>query len=193
MRLLGIVFAGLLASCAHAGQTEPVATGCDSIVQTDLVACIEQRAETSQARLAGTYAELKQRLPDQQARQLERGQGQWGRFQLTYCQSVYDEIHPGREASIEKLACMQQLSDDRADELNRMQANEQFPVFAQALRALGRAGYPRDDVIERLAASYTSDDFGWDEYLRSHCELTQLRFGEPTQACRARVNFLRSY
>ncbi|MGH8086171.1 MAG: lysozyme inhibitor LprI family protein [Lysobacter sp.] len=192
MRLLGIIAAFVLAGCAFAGETAGSAPDCASPSQQELLVCISARVDLAEKRLQQSYAQTSSRVDAAHRQELNSGQEHWQQFRNRYCQSVYDEISPGREAPIEKLACREQLAIDRTAELDYILAGPSSEGFAELLSALDRVGYARDEVVARLGAMYAHEE-DWVKYLSAHCELLASVTAANIRVCRARVNIERGY
>ncbi|MGQ4581984.1 lysozyme inhibitor LprI family protein [Lysobacter sp. F60174L2] len=191
MRLLGIIAVFVLTGCAFAGETTDLATDCTSPDQQELMACISARADSAEDRLRQAYAKAESSIDTGHRQDLGSSQGHWRKFRDSYCQSVYDEISPGREAPIERQACREQLALDRIAELYFVSVGPSGE-FPRILRALEGAGYERDELVARLDAMY-ADEETWVQYVSVHCELLGRVAAADEQLCRARMNFERSY
>lgn len=191
MRLLGIIAALVLAGCAFAGETENASTDCTSSDQQELLVCISARTDSAEKRLQQAYAKAESSIDAAHRQGLGSAQDHWRKFRNRYCQSVHDEISPGREAPIERLTCREQLTLDRIAELDYVLTGH-ADGFAEILTALERAGYERGELVTRLGAMY-ADESSWIQYVDVHCDLLASAAAADVQVCRARVNFERSY
>lgn len=190
MRLLGI--ACLLLVCAQPFAHAQAASDrlCESIATQDLLQCASSRLSKADAALNAAYKEKMSSAREWKNALLDV-QRAWIGFRDKYCNEIHDESMGGNEADIEKTFCLASLTEDRTIELDRIGANLDETTLPKVLRALERAGYNRQEVLERLASG--PEGSKWRQYASKNCEFLQEAAKPQRVECLARMNLDRSY
>lgn len=193
MQLLGITaaFVVLMAPLmSSAGQFRNAK--CDSTKTVDLINCTSQNLSLSDEALNKNYKEALASIRGKHESKLRNTQRSWLKFRDSYCKSISDEIYPGREAEIEKTACLAHLTGDRATEIERTYKHPNDDQYFQLLSSLERAGYERTELLSKLQNS-DSENSEWATYLSVNCDLLKEIHEEPIEKCMARNSLYRSY
>lgn len=162
---------------------------CESLATTDLLECASDRFASADEKLNSTYQEIIQ-LPESRASEFREVQRSWIRFRDSHCDKIHDESEGGSEANIERIFCLAALTEDRTRELESAGSASDSSFF-RAVRSLERAGYDRQELLDRLAS--TPNDDLWSDYTDKHCRHIGNIVGSDVITCKARVNLERSY
>lgn len=184
MRLLGIILVVLSPFTTNA---EEVLQNCDGTTTDEISTCNETRYRGSDAQLNVAYKELLSEISPEHREQLIETQRAWISFKERHCDIVYESIHPGQEAAIEKYICLWKMTDDRLREISRLGTipmNDEFHNFILSLHSLG---FPREEITSKLRDRYIDEEGGWQEYATQNCRLSKLASLENFEICMARV------
>ncbi|WP_082672760.1 lysozyme inhibitor LprI family protein [Luteimonas abyssi] len=190
MRLLGIILLFITSTCMPTqAQVESDAL-CESVATPDLLRCASSRLAGADEKLNSVYREKLSRSGDLE-NNLREVQRSWIRFRDSYCDSIREESAGGNEADIEGNFCLAALTEDRIGELESAGSTDSDSDFFKAIRSLERAGYNRQELISKLAS--TPNDVHWNEYTGKNCEFIGKVSASEISACKARLNFERTY
>ncbi|MEN1944679.1 lysozyme inhibitor LprI family protein [Luteimonas sp. MJ293] len=192
MRLLGIIACFSLFACAQLTiqAQEKSSNLCDSIVTHDLLQCASIRLSKADAQLNAIYRESVSFAGENQE-VLRDVQRTWLGFRDEYCNGIYEESRGGNEADIDKAFCLASLTEDRVAELSLIGKGNDETGLLKALRALERAGYDRQEVLDRLASN--QEGSRWQQYSNKNCEFLEQTSKMAKTKCLARLNLERSY
>ncbi len=194
MRLLGIVFFYLIWNLLPANATEHSNNNdCLDVKRDAIISCLDRRLQTADEQLNKTYTREKIQLSITKRNHLKSVQLLWIEFRDKYCQGIYNEIYPGREADIEKIACLASLTDDRVSELSTGTREILSNSASRVLSALLRAGYDRTELIRLLHNSNESQDATWTRYVKENCSFYNSYEYSDDVICRIRLNLFRGY
>lgn len=116
------VLAAAFAASAAAAQDSPSSHSCASPqTQQEINACAAEAAKDADGRLNAAYGQLLQKLDDNQEKALRQAQRAWIQFRDMECQFEAALIGPGSLAPAVVSSCLEQLSKDRAMQLERLQ------------------------------------------------------------------------
>lgn len=190
MRLLGITLICIASACmpAHAQrEKDPL---CESIATPDLLICASDRLINADKKLNFAYKE--QISASGVGQSGFRGvQRSWIRFRDSHCESIRNEAEGGNEADIEMTFCLAALTEDRTREIKSAGSSASDSEFLRAIRSLERAGYDRQELLDRLAS--TPNDDLWSDYTNKNCAYIGKSSTPDVITCKARLNFERSY
>ena len=188
LQILGLVLAmsfPVVSVAANAGDND-----CASIVQEDLLKCNFDKYRAEDAALNAAFKVVKSSLSPEKAKAVVKVQRSWISFKDSYCGSFAEE---GREGEINKLICLTTISQDRIVELQRLRGEFDDGGMIRFLRVMDKFGEDRANVLKNLRGIYTKESFGWDDYVRLHCEQVEPSGLEERNFCIARTNFLRGF
>lgn len=190
MRLLGIaVFLFIACTASPVGAKLGDDSLCDSTATQDLLKCASSRLAETDRLLDLTYRDKISSAGDR-GEALRDVQRAWIRFRDAYCDEIYERSRGGNEAEIDRTFCMASLTEDWIAELGRIGTRNDDAAFFRVLRSLERAGYDRDELIDRLAS--TPKGNSWMRYARKNCAFLR-KAGDTEVECLARLNLDRSY
>lgn len=191
MRLLGIIYLSLSAFVQPATNAqERNENPCDSTVTQDLLQCASTRLSEADAQLNAAYKK-KISSAGKKKEALRDVQLAWISFRDDYCNGIYEESRGGNEADIDKIFCLASLTEDRVVELDRIGKDNDETELFKVLRSLERAGYDRQEVLDRLASS--PDGSKWRQYSDKNCAFLEGASGAVRTECLARLSLDRSY
>lgn len=163
---------------------------CYSTVTQDLLRCASARLSRADIQLNAIYKE-KIASAREKKEALHDVQLSWISFRDDYCNEVYEESKGGNEADIDKMFCLASLTEDRVAELARIGQSNGTATLSKALHSLERAGYNRQEVLNRLASSPESNK--WRQYADRNCAFLEKASGDARIECLARMSLDRSY
>lgn len=190
MRLLGIMLLCITSACIPTQAQGESDSLCESVATPDLLRCASNRLTGADEKLNSVYREKLSLSGDRESnfREVQRS---WIRFRDSYCDSIREESAGGNEADIEKNFCLAALTEDRVREIESAGSTDSDSQFFKAIRSLERAGYDRQELINKLSS--TPNDRQWSDYADKNCEFIGKASASDRSACKARLNFERSY
>jgi uncharacterized protein YecT (DUF1311 family) len=166
---------------------------CNSIVNNDLIECAHEGYVEKDKELNKLYSKFIAGLEENEKSEVKSVQLQWIRFKEKYCKDVYDNIYPGREASIDYNLCLDSVTDDRIAEITRMMERDgcdECTDFVKTLSAISETGYKKSVLYSKINTHVASlSDKNWNNYVRANCAFSSVYVKDKREVCEARLNF----
>jgi len=170
---------------------------CDRQVTKEIEACAKSNFMETDLQLNRVYQSIQSRWGSADQADLQQAQRYWIQYKTKYCQNAYDIVSPGKEAAIDKWACLESVTTTRIHELLYLDNAYSMTDFAKALNFIAREyehGNP-GRVLEKLAneESDTKNDLDWKRYMNANCRMTHVKLLEENNVCVGRMSFYRNW
>jgi uncharacterized protein YecT (DUF1311 family) len=155
-----------------------------------IITCSQESFERIDKVLNEQYKFLIREMPVPLVAQLKSTQRDWVEFKEGYCGDVYDSVFPGREASIEKISCLQRATSSRLNELLYLRTGVIADGFHKAAAIVSQkiTDYNYQAAVEFLGERRNLGKL-WENYASKNCKVTQELYKEDYLLCMARMRF----
>ena len=187
MRLLGLtvwIVCFFWASMASADEI----CSLDRNSNEDILKCASLSYKKTDKKLNEQYSSLISDPGFMNKRLLLEGQRAWIKYRDSNCQYRYNSISPGREADIEKYACLTSSTSSRLIELIYLDTGTVGDGFYKSISFISvYLNNTRESILAHFEnmARHPAEN----EYFKKNCELTEMLFLEERRACLARMKF----
>ena len=161
-----------------------------NISNLELTICSQQAFDRIDRELNESYKATLKNLNEAHKSALRKNQITWIKFKEEYCTEAYESVYPGKEAVLDRLSCLTQITSNRNSELIYLRTGVISDGFPKAVSIINQ-NLPNHDYSKAITVVAGSGDYGstWRDYASENCALAQRLFGEDIQTCTARMRF----
>lgn len=155
--------------------------------------CAQQNYQLSDQALNQVYQDLRATLSSAEQTQLEAAETAWLSFRDANCAFERNRFETGSIAPMIAASCLEQLTDERIDDLRlSMAAEVSYPQADDALNAVYRQ--LKAVLNETQQTALTQVQLAWLKYRDAHCQFASAYADRPAsqEACLARLTELRT-
>lgn len=187
MRLLGLTVWTICLFLTSVASADEICS-LDKNSNEDILKCVSLAYKKTDKKLNEQYNSLISDPSFMNKRLLLEGQRAWIKYRDFNCQYRYNSISPGREADIERLACLTSSTSSRLIELFHFDTGSSGDGFYKSISFMSTY---LNNTRESILAHFESMEHHPTEieYFKKNCELTKLIFLEKKRACLARMKF----